>query len=188
MKILDLGCGTKKFSGELPEDTIVGLDTQKIPGVDVVHDMEKAPLPFDDESFDVVYSHHSLEHIRNRLQLVDEVWRILKPAGVFDVTVPHHSNPVGESMVHYGYFGMQAFDELTNKGKENYIRGRFNLVERKIKLIRPFRFLEAFANRFPDFYEWRLTWMIPAVEVSFKLRKIGIMIKEAPVLSERMEK
>lgn len=172
MKILDLGCGTRKFSGELPEDTIVGLDMQKIPGVDVVHDMEKAPLPFDDESFDVVYSHHSLEHIRNRLQLVDEVWRILKPAGVFDVTVPHHSNPVGKSMDHYGYFGMQAFDPLTNKERENYIRGKFEIIERKIKLVRPFGFLGRLVERFPDFYEWRLAPFVPAVEVRFKLKKL----------------
>lgn len=172
MKILDIGCNGKKYKSDNPDDIVTGLDIQKFPDVDVVHDLEKAPMPFDDESFDIVYSNHNLEHISNRVQLMDEIWRILKPDGIFDVTVPHHSNPIGNRVEHQGYFSMQGFDSLVPEEKEKYIRGKFKVFERKIKLVRPFGFLESFANRFPDFYEWRMTSLIPAVEVHFKLRKL----------------
>jgi len=172
MKILDLGCNGKKYDSGNPEDIVIGLDIQQFPDVDVIHDMEESPLPFDDESFDMVYSGHSLEHVRNRLQLLDDVWRILKPGGTFEVIVPHHTNPIGKTVDHYGFFGMHAFDLFLPDKKEKYIRGRFDIVERKIKLVQPLGFLEPIANRFPDFYEWRLAAFMPAVEVHFKLKKV----------------
>lgn len=173
MKILDIGCNGKKYKSEDPRDQVIGLDIQKFPGVDVIHDLEKAPLPFEDETFDMVYSSHNLEHVDNRVQLMDEIWRILKMGGIFRVIVPHHTNPVGKRLEHHGYFGMQSFESFVPDEKEKYIRGRFLVVERKIKLVKPFGFLEPIANRFPDFYEWRMSMLIPAVEISFKLKKTG---------------
>lgn len=177
MKILDIGCGHRKF--ESLGDEVTGLDIQKLSSVDVVADMEK-PLPFPDKSFDMVRSNHSLEHIRNRLQLIDEIWRVLKPDGLFVVAVPHFSNPAGRGTDHYGYFGMTAFDPLTYKENEHYIRGKFELLERHVKMLAPFGFLAPLAERFPNFYEWRLTWLLPMVDVSFRLRKIGEIIDTAP--------
>jgi len=173
MKILDIGCDGKKYVSPNPEDVVVGLDIQQFPGVDVIFDLETAPMPFEDESFDMVHSSHNIEHINNRVQLMDQIWRILKPDGVFEVIVPHHSNPVGKRLEHHGYFSLQGFGSLVPEEKEKYIRGRFEIVERKIKLIQPFRFLEPLAVRFSDLYEWRLTWLFPAVEMKFRLKKLG---------------
>jgi SAM-dependent methyltransferase len=170
MKVLDIGCDGKKYAS--PGDEVVGLDIQKFPDVDVIFDLEKAPMPFPDEAFDMVHSNHNLEHINNRVQLMDEIWRVLKPGGTFDVTVPHHSNPIGKRLDHQGYFSMQAFDSLVPGEKEKYIRGKFVVVERHIRLLAPFRFLEGFVDRYPDFYEWRFSTLIPAVEVHFKLKKV----------------
>lgn len=172
MRILDIGCNGRKYKSGNPEDTVIGLDIQKFPDVDVLHDLEKAPLPFDDESFDMVYSKHSLEHVVNRVGLLDEIWRILKPNGIFECIVPHHSNPTGKSFEHTSFYGFDAFCGIVPEQKEKYIRGRFEIIERKIKLIRPFGFLEPFANRFPNFYEWRMPAFVPAVELHFKLRKV----------------
>lgn len=170
MKILDIGCDGKKYLS--PGDEVIGLDIQKFPDVDVVHDLEKPPMPFQDESFDVVHSSHNIEHVSNRIGLMDDIWRVLKPEGIFDVTVPHHSNPIGKRLEHHGYFSMQAFDSLVPDEKEKYIRGKFVVIERHIRLLAPFRFLEPLVDRFPDFYEWRLSTLVPAVEVHFKLKKV----------------
>jgi SAM-dependent methyltransferase len=48
-------------------------------------------LPFDDNTYEAIYSSHVLEHIPwNRTQdALGEVYRILKPGGTFEVWVPN---------------------------------------------------------------------------------------------------
>jgi SAM-dependent methyltransferase len=43
-------------------------------------------LPYEDETFDVVLSSGVLEHVSNEYESIKEVWRILKPSGIFAVT------------------------------------------------------------------------------------------------------
>lgn len=48
------------------------------------------PLPFNVEDFDLVYASHVLEHVPwfQTVDALKEVYRILKPGGVFEVWVP----------------------------------------------------------------------------------------------------
>lgn len=58
--------------------------------VDVVHDIRNLPLPFEDNSFELVYLSHILEHVP-WFQVVDcliEIRRILKPGGSVEIWVP----------------------------------------------------------------------------------------------------
>ncbi|WP_039018304.1 class I SAM-dependent methyltransferase [Halocynthiibacter namhaensis] len=41
------------------------------------------PLPFDDNSFDVVFSKDSLIHVPDKGAMFDEILRVLKPSGIF---------------------------------------------------------------------------------------------------------
>jgi len=54
---LDVGCGASKNEG------FVGMDVRPLPGVDVVHNLEKFPWPFEDDTFSLVHASHVLEHI-----------------------------------------------------------------------------------------------------------------------------
>ena len=45
--------------------------------------VEPGPLPFDDESFDVVFSKDSIVHISDKHSLATEIHRVLAPGGVF---------------------------------------------------------------------------------------------------------
>ena len=45
----------------------------------VLHDAER--LPFDDDTFDVVYSNGVLHHTPDTRGVVNEIWRVLKPGG-----------------------------------------------------------------------------------------------------------
>lgn len=167
MRILDLGCNNKKYKGS-PGDEVIGVDIQKSPQVDVIHDLEKMPLPFDDNSFDMVYMSHTLEHIPNLRPLMEDIWRILKPSGILRLILPHRSNPMSYGIGHYSYWSLNSFDSI---GKpESDIHG-FKLIDRNIKLITPFQFLEPLFNRMTKFYEWRLSAFIPASEIEFELVK-----------------
>ena len=86
--LLDIGCGPSKAPGH------IGLDHHSFPGVDVVRDIRRG-LPFDDDSFDGVRMHHCLEHFggEDLLFLVNEVWRVVRPGGILEITVPDATSP-----------------------------------------------------------------------------------------------
>jgi predicted SAM-dependent methyltransferase len=91
---LDIGCGGNK------QPNFVGMDVRALPGVDVVWDINRHPWPFPDESVLVAFASHLVEHIPPVaigpdgtwfpfMAFMDEVWRVLKPAGEFAMALPH---------------------------------------------------------------------------------------------------
>ena len=84
-KKLNVGCGADIKKGW------VNLDSTALPGVDVVHDIEKLPLPFADESFDEVLCQDVLEHIRY-VPVLRDIHRILKSRGALTIRTPHFTS------------------------------------------------------------------------------------------------
>ena len=80
-KKLNLGCGEDIKAGW------VNLDFIKLPGVDVVHDIEKPPFPFKDEEFDEILAQDTMEHIWNMIPVMKDLYRILKPGGKLTIRV-----------------------------------------------------------------------------------------------------
>ena len=82
--ILDIGSGNEKLAGKhkFPnysfEGKTIGLDYIKSKETDVICDVNKEKLPFGNNTFDIVYAHHTLEHIQNVIGLINEVFRVLK--------------------------------------------------------------------------------------------------------------
>jgi SAM-dependent methyltransferase len=83
---LDIGCGEAK------QPNWVGMDRRKVKGVDIVHDAQDFPYPFEDESCFQVLLSHLWEHIepKNRIDLMNEIWRIMKPDGQLLISVPYY--------------------------------------------------------------------------------------------------
>lgn len=84
-KKLNLGCGIDIKKGW------VNLDSAAIPGVDVVHDIEKLPLPFAAEEFDEILAQDVLEHI-DYIPVLKDLHRILKKGGSLRIRVPHFTS------------------------------------------------------------------------------------------------
>ena len=82
-RVLEVGCGTNKTAGA------VGLDLLDLPGVDVVHDMEVVPWPFEDGAFDEVRCFHVLEHVEDICAVMDELHRVTRIGGRVHIVVPH---------------------------------------------------------------------------------------------------
>lgn len=80
---LHLGCGEKIFPG------FVNVDVRKFPGVDLVMDLSDLSR-FKNESVDVIYCSHHLEHFpKDQVpKILVEYYRILKPKGMLKVAVP----------------------------------------------------------------------------------------------------
>jgi SAM-dependent methyltransferase len=96
-RVLDLGCRdgalTQAYAGG---NEIVGVDADR----EALAEAEKLgietrwadldePLPFEDESFDVVVAGELLEHLRDPRRLVSEARRVLRPGGTFVASVPN---------------------------------------------------------------------------------------------------
>ncbi len=101
-KLLDIGCGVGTISKELQKkgfDVIgidfsdVGVKKAKKKGVKAkVCDVDKKGLPFDKNSFGVVWAGDVIEHVFDPINLFREITRVMKPKGNVLVTVPNDFN------------------------------------------------------------------------------------------------
>src|SRR5918999_1597382 len=57
-RILDVGCGSKKYPGAF------GIDLSPQTDADVVHDLNRFPWPLEDSRFDEILLQDVLEHLR----------------------------------------------------------------------------------------------------------------------------
>ncbi|MDP3770469.1 MAG: methyltransferase domain-containing protein [Candidatus Sungbacteria bacterium] len=85
LKKLNIGCGVDIKQGW------TNLDSAALPGVDVVHDIEKLPLPFGNDEFDEILAQDVLEHIEY-IPVLKDLHRILKPGGRLTIRVPHFTS------------------------------------------------------------------------------------------------
>ena len=131
---LDLGCGPSKKEG------FIGIDKLPLPGVDYVADIESG-LPFlPDNCADELYSSHFLEHIDDLELFLKECHRILKPEGLFNIYVPHFSNPWFYSdYTHKRFFGLYTFlyfsdnnYKYTRKVPSFYTTFKFRVIEQRL--------------------------------------------------------
>ncbi len=96
-KKLNLGCGEDKKEG------YVNLDWSPLVAPDVVHDLNKLPYPFPDDSFDLIEAYHVLEHLEKPFLIMGEFHRILKPGGKVHIKVPHFSRGLTHAEHEHGF-------------------------------------------------------------------------------------
>lgn len=82
---LYIGCGKDIREG------YINLDIAKLPGVDIVWDLSKLPLPFKDGEFDEILTINLFEHM-DYVPLMKELHRVLTPGGKLVITVPHFTS------------------------------------------------------------------------------------------------
>lgn len=191
--VLNIGCGKTK----LPNS--IGLDVVEIPGfTDYVHDLNKLPYPFPDNSFKDIHMYHVLEHLQNPLSILEELHRILKPGGILFIRTPHFSSMGAfTDLTHIRPFAYGSFDCLDpNHYHHFYTKVGYNIIFKKINYFglypneefyskyvhknqcvwyaKPFvRLINFLISLSPTFFEriW-CYWVGGATEVYVKLEKI----------------
>jgi SAM-dependent methyltransferase len=179
MKKLNLGCGT-----DIKKEYL-NMDYVKSKGVDVVHNLQKAPYPFKSGEFDEIYASHVLEHIDGDwFGIINELNRILKKGGILIVKVPHFSSAVAFIENHRRFFRYRSFesfeeqDTLIGLDQINYYK--FKTKSKRLSFIKfPFIYnipMEWFVNSSKSaalMYENTfLKSLFPAEELTFVLQKI----------------
>jgi SAM-dependent methyltransferase len=88
---LDIGCGADKQPG------FIGIDIRKLPGVDIVQNVEEFPWPLPSDCASLAMASHLVEHINPAggtfIKFMDEVWRVLKPGAQFMIALPYAGSP-----------------------------------------------------------------------------------------------
>lgn len=179
---LDVGCGKYKIAGA------VGIDRFALPGVDVVHDLDRYPWPFDDNTFDRIVCNHSISHLGDFIRAVEELHRIAKPGATVEIVAPHYAgdncNTDPTIKTRLGIRSMNYFCEQYSFKYHYYSTVRFVMLKRSVSfrenatdfrkslLANPFLWLgiESLVNVFPRLYERFFVYWLPVSEVYYKLR------------------
>lgn len=103
-KVLDVGCGVGDFCEAInfyrPDLEVYGIDISK-KAINVARvRVKKAKfgisdaqdLPFKNESFDAVLCFDLIEHVRYPEKVIEEIYRVLKPKGIFQSHIPIENN------------------------------------------------------------------------------------------------
>lgn len=174
-KVLDLGCGNRKRAGA------IGIDIIPNPGVDVVHDLDRYPYPFDTSTFDEIFADNVLEHLESIIKAVEELHRITKPGGLIKVIVPYfRAKWAFIDPTHKHFFTTESFTyfEPGHPHSKLYNYSPARLAVEKIVFNETIRrsmittAVKAIANAWPQRYERFLGHLYPLDELTFYLRVI----------------
>ncbi len=88
MKKLNIGCELDYKEGWVNID----FEKSEITNPDIIVDLNKLPLPFGDNEFDLIQCTEVLEHILYPGSLLKELKRILKTSGDLIVSMPNEMN------------------------------------------------------------------------------------------------
>jgi len=185
---LNLGCGNQPKKGWINLDIIPGEF------VDIVQDLNKFPYPFKANSIDYIYAEYVLEHMKDIINTLKELFRICNNKAIIEIVVPHftHHRMFGD-LTHERFFSYSSFDNFIlnpNKFEKDY-RNVAYCEEIKFKMIykhicfyqkgkkqgRNTKFLAIFDwifnhHAMPLIYERFFCFLIPATQLWFKLEVV----------------
>jgi SAM-dependent methyltransferase len=206
-RLLDVGCGTGAMLRDLEryglatgieaEDAAVRLCRER--GLTAVLRAEAPPLPFEDESFDLVTALDVLEHVDDDVEVMREIERTLRPGGLTLLSVPAYGFLWGlqDEVAHHKrrYVARQLSDRIEAAGLEIRRLSYFNTalflpiaivrLLRRVKtsapgvrsdfdMTRPGRLNEALARVFAS-----EAWIVERADLPFGVSIVACALKRA---------
>ncbi len=134
------------------------------------------PLPFRSGSLERIYCYDLVEHLEDIVPVITEIHRVLQSGGTLFITTPHFScaNSYTDP-THKHHFGWHSFDYFgEDHALSYYSTARFRITGRTLRFHGGFldSIVRRLANRWPDWYEHRLTWLLPAWYLEFELTSV----------------
>ncbi len=134
-RTLDIGCGSKPYERYFNTREYVGLEIEGR-NKDADFHYDGTVFPFENEQFDSVLTSQVLEHVFNPKEFLLEINRVLRPGGVFLITVPfvwdEHEQPY--DYARYSSFGLshllqnQGFEVIESRKSMDDIRVLFQMI------------------------------------------------------------
>lgn len=175
MRILDVGCGIRKYPGA------IGLDRIEGTAADVICDLDHFPWPLRDATFDQIRAVHVIEHVADVIRTMEEFHRLLRPGGIVYIATPHYTDFSSfcdpTHRWHLNSFSLRYFG-FDNAGFGYYSRARFREKCIRVRLLSFWRLLgfELLVNQFPRFrrfWEHYLCFVVRGKVIEWELEAIG---------------
>jgi len=178
MKRIDFGCGNSKKEG------YIGVDIIQLSGVDIVHNLDEFPYPFANNEIDEIWMDQVLEHLKEPLKAVEELYRICKNGAMIHIGVPYFRSFYSAiDPTHRNFFGVYWFcyfdpsHEFNRKYQYSAAKFAIENLEfdrewKRNKMGYFKRKLISYAERRPYTYEAKLSHLIPLNSLTFHLKVI----------------
>ncbi len=107
------------------------MDIRPYDAVDVIHDLDETPWPFDDNEFDRIDAYSVLEHVEDLPAVMAEIHRVCRDGAVLEGKVPHWKDRNAYiDPTHSQSFDERTFDfwdSTTEYGKRDYFDTEFQV-------------------------------------------------------------
>ncbi len=167
LKKLDVGCGNQRL-----EDA-VGIDQFPMPTVDIVHDVNHAPWPIENNRFEFIRCQHAIEHFRECHTVAREMFRVAKDGATVKFITPHYSSYASwGDPTHVHHFALGSIPQLFLQALAD---GKYEVLENRLKFTGSLFDLPGMLiyKLSPRKYEKYFAWTFPCNEIhtTIKFRK-----------------
>lgn len=127
--LLDLGCGPGEvlflIKEQFPSLVLNGLDQDPLEieqaktllgDKAIIHKGVGEAMPYEINTFDVIYCGHVLEHVKYPELILHEIMRVIKPEGLIIIQVPYKFNMDCSGHIHH--WDIEQFRRLIDKQLE----------------------------------------------------------------------
>jgi SAM-dependent methyltransferase len=172
-RILDVGCGVKKYPGA------IGIDRNPRSCADVICDLDRFPYPFAEGSFERIYATHVIEHVSDVMSTMEEFHRLLAKGGRVHIVTPHYTDFSSfcdpTHRWHLNSFSFRYFGE-DHGGFGYYTPAKFLEISVRVKLLALWRwlgleFLVNRSTRLRRFWEYYLCYVVRGKVIEWVLER-----------------
>jgi SAM-dependent methyltransferase len=166
LSVLEIGSGTgyqlqllkekfKKAIGlDVEDSNYASIKTENVIFYDGIN------IPFENETFDVIFSSNTLEHVSEIDELEAELRRVLKPDGICIHILPSHFWRFWSTLTHYIALPRFVYQYLFSKEKKIYTTHlKMSFTDLVFAFFFPPRHGER-GNRFTEIYYFRPAWWL----------------------------
>ena len=79
-------------SGKIRMEGFTNVDYAPAVNPDVVYDLDVTPWPWEDDSVDEVHCSHYIEHTKDLMKFMNELYRIMKPGASAKLVAPYYTS------------------------------------------------------------------------------------------------
>ena len=138
LKKLNLGCKKDIREG------YINLDILPFKGVNVQHDLNKFPYPFEDNYFDEIICKHVLEQTDDWKKVIKELYRISKNKAKWSIEVPYYNSVIAFNPHNKHFFTPSSFNIYDKKRIDLFGKP----LEKPFYEIKNIKLIPSFLGRF----------------------------------------